>query len=99
MRILLAEDDEPLAERLKPLLAQAGYVVTVARDGREAEELGQIEEFEAAVVDLGLPSLDGISIIERWRANGRTLPVCISGRPAAKSKNMQGTCPPITSAI
>ncbi|HEC0150900.1 TPA: response regulator, partial [Escherichia coli] len=75
MRILLAEDDTELAKRLQPLLEQAGYVVDVATDGRRAEEIGQIEDLHAAVVDLGLPGLDGLSVIERWRAHGRDFPV------------------------
>ncbi len=77
MRILLAEDDLELAQRLQPLLEQAGYVVAHVSDGRAAEELGQIEALQAAVVDLGLPGLDGLSIIERWRGNGRAFPVLV----------------------
>ena len=61
MRILLAEDDAALAQRLLPLLEQAGYVVHAVTDGREAEEIGQIEDLQAAIVDLGLPGLDGLS--------------------------------------
>ena len=77
MRILLAEDDAALAQRLVPLLEQAGYVVEVVADGRHAEEIGQIEDLQAAIVDLGLPGLDGLSVIERWRGNGRSFPVLV----------------------
>ena len=77
MRILLAEDDLELASRLQPLLEQAGYVVSHVSDGRDAEELGHIEELQAAIVDLGLPGLDGLSVIERWRGNGRDFPVLV----------------------
>ncbi|MCD9088706.1 response regulator transcription factor [Stenotrophomonas sp. SY1] len=77
MRILLAEDDVELAQRLQPLLEQAGYVVVHVVDGRAAEELGQLEELQAAIVDLGLPGLDGLSVIERWRGNGRDFPVLV----------------------
>jgi two-component system OmpR family response regulator len=77
MRILLAEDDVALAQRLQPLLAQAGYVVQAVADGRQAEEIGQIEDLQAAIVDLGLPGLDGLSVIERWRGNGRSFPVLV----------------------
>ncbi|GAB3065949.1 response regulator transcription factor [Stenotrophomonas tumulicola] len=77
MRILLAEDDSELAQRLQPLLEQAGYVVDMFADGRQAEEHGQLEDVQAAIVDLGLPGLDGLSIIERWRANGRAFPVLV----------------------
>jgi len=77
MRILLAEDGAALAQRLVPLLEQAGYVVAVVADGREAEEIGQVEDLQAAIVDLGLPGLDGLSVIERWRGNGRSFPVLV----------------------
>jgi two-component system OmpR family response regulator len=77
MRILLAEDDEQLVQRLQPILTQAGYVVSVAGDGIVAEELGQVETFQAAVVDLGLPGMDGLSVIERWRTAGLSLPVLV----------------------
>jgi len=77
MRILLAEDDPALVQRLQPLLEQAGYVVDVFADGRHAEAHGQVEDIQAAVVDLGLPGLDGLSVIEQWRANQRTFPVLV----------------------
>lgn len=77
MRILLAEDDEQLVQRLQPILTQAGYVVSVAGDGIVAEELGQVETFQAAIVDLGLPGMDGLSVIERWRTAGLSLPVLV----------------------
>ncbi|AHY57316.1 MULTISPECIES: response regulator transcription factor [Stenotrophomonas] len=77
MRILLAEDDALLANRLQALLEEAGYLVLHSAEGRQAEELGQIEDIAAAVVDLGLPGLDGLSIIERWRQAGRGFPVLV----------------------
>jgi two-component system OmpR family response regulator len=77
MRVLLAEDDAALSQRLLPLLEQAGYVVTHACDGAQAEALGQTEHYQAAVVDLGLPGLDGLSVIERWRANAVSFPVLV----------------------
>jgi len=77
MRILLAEDDLELSRRLQPLLEQSGYVVDAFADGRAAEAHGQLEDVSAAVVDLGLPGLDGLSIIERWRAAGRNFPVLV----------------------
>ena len=77
MRILLAEDDAALAQRLVPILEQAGYVVEHLADGLQAEAYGQIEDIQAAVVDLGLPGLDGLSLIERWRANQCQFPVLV----------------------
>lgn len=77
MRVLLAEDDALLASRLQTLLEDAGYVVIHSAEGRDAEYQGQIEDIAAAVVDLGLPGLDGLSVIERWRQAGRDFPVLV----------------------
>lgn len=77
MRVLLAEDDALLANRLQALLEEAGYVVIHSAEGRDAEYQGQIEDIAAAVVDLGLPGLDGLSVIERWRQAGRDFPVLV----------------------
>ncbi|WNH53765.1 response regulator transcription factor [Stenotrophomonas oahuensis] len=77
MRLLLAEDDTVLADRLRTLLEEAGYVVLHSTDGSDAEYQGQVEDVAAAVVDLGLPGLDGLSVIERWRQAGRTFPVLV----------------------
>jgi len=77
MRVLLAEDDALLARRLQTLLEDAGYVVIHSAEGRDAEYQGQIEDIAAAVVDLGLPGLDGLSVIERWRQAGRDFPVLV----------------------
>ncbi len=77
MRLLLAEDDPVLADRLRTLLEDAGYVVLHSAEGRDAEYQGQVEDIAAAVVDLGLPGLDGLSVIERWRQAGRSFPVLV----------------------
>ena len=77
MRILLAEDDSALVERMRDALTRAGFVVVHCTDGIEAEYLGQVEDFAAAVVDLGLPGLDGLSVLERWLGAGHGLPVLV----------------------
>ncbi len=77
MRLLLAEDDPVLANRLRTLLEDAGYLVLHSSEGRDAEYQGQVEDIAAAVVDLGLPGLDGLSVIERWRQAGRSFPVLV----------------------
>ncbi len=77
MRILLAEDDAALAERLVPILQSAGFTVDHHADGRAAEFAGQTEAFDAAVLDLGLPGYDGLTVLERWRGAGLKLPVLI----------------------
>ncbi len=77
MKILLVEDDPPLRSQLRASLQAAGYVVEEADNGRDAEYLGSTGNFDAVVLDLGLPVLDGLSVLEHWRAQGRTMPVLI----------------------
>lgn len=77
MRILLAEDDAALRSQLSAQLRRAGYAVDEAPDGREALFQGETEAFDAVVLDLGLPMLDGITVLQRWRQAGRPMPVLI----------------------
>ena len=77
MRILLIEDDTNLNRQLAQMLAEAGYVVDCAYDGEEGHFLGETEPYDAVILDLGLPSLDGVTVLERWRAAGRNMPVLI----------------------
>lgn len=77
MRLLLAEDDPDLARSLRLSLAEAGYAVDLARDGEEAAFLGETEPYDLVVLDLGLPVLDGVSVLRRWRAAGVAAPVLI----------------------
>lgn len=77
MRILVVEDEVTLAGQLRTALAEAGYVVDVAVDGQDGHFLGAEENFDAVVLDLGLPLLDGISVLRRWRSAGRDMPVLI----------------------
>ena len=77
MRVLLVEDDADLAQRLVAALAEAGYAVDHAADGVDAEFRGQTETYDAAVLDLGLPGMDGLSVLDAWRGNGQRLPVIV----------------------
>ena len=77
MRVLVAEDDVALRDRLAKALHEAGFAVDAAGDGGQAEFLGQTEDFDAAVLDLGLPGMDGLSVLSRWRENGRAFPVLV----------------------
>ncbi|MBI2527997.1 MAG: response regulator transcription factor [Candidatus Rokubacteria bacterium] len=77
MRILVVEDDPALARQLKAALAETGYAVDRAPDGEEGEFLGETETYDAVVLDLGLPKVDGVTVLRRWRAAGRTMPVLI----------------------
>ncbi|MFB1487269.1 MULTISPECIES: response regulator transcription factor [unclassified Thiocapsa] len=77
MRLLLVEDDVRLAEGLVAALTAAGFVVDHEADGEVAWFKGDTESYAAAVLDLGLPSMDGLSILRKWRANGQRFPVLI----------------------
>ena len=77
MRLLLVEDDPRLRAQLRAGLGEAGYAVDEADNGVDAQHLGQTETYDAVVLDLGLPRLDGLSVLERWRTAGRTMPVLI----------------------
>jgi len=77
MRILLVEDEPALARRLLEALRAATFVVEHVDDGEEAASMGEVEPFDAAVLDLGLPTLDGLSVLKRWRDRGIDLPVLI----------------------
>jgi DNA-binding response OmpR family regulator len=77
MRLLLVEDDRRIATDVQGALHAAGYVVETARDGEEAWFLGDTEDYGAVILDLGLPGMDGLAVLKRWRANGRTMPVLI----------------------
>ncbi|WP_396269435.1 response regulator transcription factor [Ideonella sp.] len=77
MRILLVEDEPTLNRQLDMVLQQAGYSVDVSVNGRDAWALGDAEPFDAVVLDLGLPQIDGLTVLKRWRAAGRHMPVLI----------------------
>ncbi|GAB4516548.1 MAG: two-component system response regulator FeuP [Roseibium sp.] len=77
MRILVVEDDTDLNRQLVTALEEAGYVVDSATDGEEGHFLGDTEPYDAVVLDLGLPTLDGLSVLENWRRDGRKMPVLI----------------------
>jgi two-component system OmpR family response regulator len=77
MRILLVEDDKELQRLLRKAMADAGYVVDSAFDGEEGHFLGDTEPYDAVVLDLGLPKLDGVAVLEKWRKSGRMMPVLI----------------------
>ncbi|QND54838.1 response regulator transcription factor (plasmid) [Phyllobacterium sp. 628] len=77
MRILVVEDDQRIANSLSTALAAAGFVVETEQDGENAWHRGDTETFDTILLDLGLPSLDGLTILKRWRKAGRTSPVLI----------------------
>lgn len=77
MRILVIEDDRELNRQFVEALNDAGYVVDRAFDGEDGLFLGNNEPYDAVILDIGLPQMDGISVVEQWRRNGRTMPVLI----------------------
>jgi two-component system OmpR family response regulator len=77
MRILLVEDDSRIAKPVAAAIEAAGYIVTRAADGETAEFLGQTEDFDAVVLDLGLPKMDGLTVLKTWRGAARNMPVLI----------------------
>ena len=77
MRILLVEDDPTLSNQVRQALEEADYAVDLAVDGRDAQYRGETEPFDAAILDLGLPLVDGITVLKSWRAHGISFPVLI----------------------
>lgn len=77
MKILLVEDDARIARNLSAALQEAGFAVDQEGNGNEAWFKGDVNEYDAAILDLGLPGLDGLSILRRWRQAGREFPILI----------------------
>lgn len=77
MRLLIVEDSPELHQQLRSGLIEAGFVVDGAMDGEEALHLGETEPYDAVVLDLGLPRVDGLTVLRRWRASERAMPVLI----------------------
>jgi two-component system OmpR family response regulator len=77
MRLLVIEDDPDLNRQLVTAFTDAGYVVDAAKDGEEGHFLGDTEPYDAIVLDIGLPIMDGVSVLEKWRRSGRKTPVLI----------------------
>jgi two-component system OmpR family response regulator len=90
MRILLVEDDDKLAGDVAKALEAAGYIAQRASDGERAWFLGDTEDFAAAILDLGLPRMDGLAALKRWRQNGRTLPVLVLTARGSWTERVEG---------
>ena len=75
MRILVIEDDPNLNNQIKQSLEDSGYSVDTASDGEEGHFLGDTEPYDAVVLDLGLPKIDGITVLEKWRKEKKNFPV------------------------
>lgn len=90
MRILLAEDDARIRRDVAEALGAAGYVVDSEADGENAWFRGDTEDYAAAILDLGLPSMDGMSILKRWRGAGRRFPVLVLTARGSWSERVEG---------
>ncbi len=90
MKVLVVEDDRDLAAQIATALVQAGYTVEVAHNGEAGEFLGATETVGAAVLDLGLPGIDGIEVLKRWRSAGLGFPVLILTARDAWSDKVAG---------
>jgi two-component system OmpR family response regulator len=90
MRILVVEDDANLNRQIKDALTEAGYAVDVAFDGEEGHFLGETEPYDAVVLDIGLPHMDGLSVLEAWRRAGRAMPVLLLTARDRWSDKVQG---------
>lgn len=90
MRILVVEDDTNLNRQIKDALTEAGYAVDVAFDGEEGHFLGDTEPYDAIVLDIGLPQMDGLSVLEEWRRAGKSTPVLLLTARDRWSDKVQG---------
>ena len=88
--MLIAEDEVHLSQQLTAALAETGYAVDCAFDGERAEFLGQTESYDVVVLDLGLPRLDGLSVLRRWRQAGLTVPVLVLTARGSWHEKVQG---------
>lgn len=77
MKVLLVEDDAPLAAEIAKVLRAEGFALDHAGTGEDAQHLGETEDYDTVVLDLGLPRGDGLSVLQAWRGAGRTMPVLI----------------------
>lgn len=77
MRILIVEDEPTLRAQLAEGIGAAGYAVDVAENGTDAHYMGDTEPYDAVILDLGLPQMDGITVLRKWRTAGRSMPVLI----------------------
>jgi two-component system OmpR family response regulator len=90
VRVLVVEDEALLAQQIAGALGDAGYAVDCAADGERADFLGQTERYDAVVLDLGLPKVDGMTLLHRWRAAGLAMPVLVLTARGSWHEKVQG---------
>jgi len=90
MRILLVEDDPGVADSVRGALESAGFVIDHAGDGETAWFKGGTGAYSAVILDLGLPGMDGLSVLKRWRDEGCDFPVLILTARGSWSERVEG---------
>jgi two-component system OmpR family response regulator len=90
MRVLVVEDEARLSRQLAAALREAGYAVDCAADGARADFLAQTERYDAIVLDLGLPKVDGLTVLRRWRESGLAVPVLVVTARGSWHEKVQG---------
>ena len=90
MKILVVEDEIEIAKDIQECLSEAGFAVQTCNNGEDAWFLGSTEDFTAIVLDLGLPKLDGLSILKRWRKEGITTPVIVLSARGTWAERVEG---------
>ena len=90
MRVLVVEDDKNLREQLSGALGDAGYTVDTADNGEDGQFMGETEPYDLAILDLGLPKVDGLSVLKAWRKDGRSMPVLILSARDRWSEKVEG---------
>ncbi len=90
MRVLVAEDEPSLSRQVATALGEAGYAVDRALDGPRADFLVRTESYDAVILDLGLPQLDGLTILRNWRGDGLPVPVLVLTARSSWHETVQG---------
>src|SRR5687767_12373471 len=90
MRVLVVEDEASLSHQLSAALAGAGYAVDCAGDGERADFLARTEQYDAVVLDLGLPRIDGLTVLRGWRSSGLDVPVLVLTARGSWHETVQG---------
>ena len=90
MKVLIIEDEPDIARQLSNHLSECGFITHIASDGEEGHYQGEVEQYDAVLLDIGLPVMDGFTILERWRTVGKTMPVIILTARTHKMEMIRG---------
>lgn len=90
MKVLVVEDDRRIRQMVVSALESNGFIVETESDGEEAWFKGDTEDYAAVILDLGLPSMDGLAVLKKWRANGRNFPILVLTARGTWSERVEG---------